>query len=91
MKEAVIAAGAVLKYLADTQHDKVAHINKIARIERDHFVWLDEFTIRNLELVQTIHDKGKSLMEVMDKTCSPMGARLLRRWITFPLKDKLLD
>ena len=90
MKEAVIAAGAVLKYLADTQHDKVAHINKIARIERDHFVWLDEFTIRNLELVQTIHDKGKSLLEVMDKTCSPMGARLLRRWITFPLKDKLL-
>jgi len=90
MKEAVIAAGAVLKYLADTQHDKVAHINKISRIERDHFVWLDEFTIRNLELVQTIHDKGKSLLEVMDKTCSPMGARLLRRWITFPLKDKLL-
>ncbi len=90
MKEAVIAAGAVLKYLADTQHDKVAHINKIARIERDHFVWLDEFTIRNLELVQTIHEKGKSLLEVMDKTCSPMGARLLRRWITFPLKDKVL-
>jgi DNA mismatch repair protein MutS len=90
MKEAVIAAGAVLKYLADTQHDKVAHINKIARIERDHFVWLDEFTIRNLELVQTIHEKGKSLLEIMDKTCSPMGARLLRRWITFPLKDKVL-
>ena len=90
MKEAVIAAGAVLKYLADTQHDKVAHINKISRIERDHFVWLDEFTIRNLELVQTIHEKGKSLLEVMDKTCSPMGARLLRRWITFPLKDKVL-
>ncbi len=90
MKEAVIAAGAVLKYLADTQHDKVAHINKIARIERDHFVWLDEFTIRNLELVQTIHEKGKSLLEVMDKTCSPMGARLMRRWITFPLKDKVL-
>jgi len=90
MNEGVIAAGAVLKYLADTQHDKVAHINKIARIERDHFVWLDEFTIRNLELVQTIHEKGKSLLEVMDKTCSPMGARLLRRWITFPLKEKLL-
>lgn len=90
MKYAVIAAGAVLKYLADTQHDKVAHINKIARIERDHFVWLDEFTIRNLELVQPIHEKGKSLLEVMDKTCSPMGARLLRRWITFPLKDKVL-
>jgi DNA mismatch repair protein MutS len=90
MKEAVIAAGAVLKYLADTQHDKVAHINKISRIEKEHFVWLDEFTIRNLELVQTIHEKGKSLLEVMDKTCSPMGARLLRRWITFPLKDKVL-
>lgn len=90
MKEAVIAAGAVLKYLADTQNDKVAHINTISRIEREHFVWLDEFTIRNLELVQTIHEKGKSLLEVMDKTSSPMGARLLRRWITFPLKEKVL-
>ena len=86
MKEAVIAAGAVFHYLADTQHDKVQHINKIARIERDHFVWLDEFTIRNLELVQPLHDKGKSLMDVMDKTSSPMGSRLLRRWIIFPFK-----
>ncbi|HXP50040.1 MAG TPA: DNA mismatch repair protein MutS, partial [Bacteroidia bacterium] len=90
MKEAVIAAGAVFHYLADTQHDKVQHINKIARIERDHFVWLDEFTIRNLELVQPLHDKGKSLMDVMDKTSSPMGSRLLRRWISFPLKEKAL-
>ena len=90
MKEAVIAAGAVLHYLADTQHDKVQHINKIARIEREHFVWLDEFTIRNLELVQPLHDRGKSLLEVLDKTASPMGSRLLRRWITFPLKEKTL-
>jgi DNA mismatch repair protein MutS len=90
MNEAVIAAGAVLHYLADTQHDKVQHINKIARIERDHFVWLDEFTIRNLELIQPLHDRGKSLMEVIDKTSSPMGSRLLRRWITFPLKEKAL-
>jgi len=90
MKEAVIAAGAVLHYLADTQHDKVQHINKIARIEREHFVWLDEFTIRNLELVQPLHDRGKSLLEVLDKTASPMGSRLLRRWITFPLKEKAL-
>jgi DNA mismatch repair protein MutS len=90
MKESIIAAGAVLHYLADTQHDKVQHINKIARIERDHFVWLDEFTIRNLELIQPLHDKGKSLMEVLDRTSSPMGSRLLRRWITFPLKEKAL-
>ncbi|MGP8216260.1 MAG: DNA mismatch repair protein MutS [Bacteroidia bacterium] len=90
MKEAIVAAGAVLHYLADTQHDKVQHINKVSRIERDHFVWLDEFTIRNLELVQPLHDKGRSLMDVMDKTSSPMGSRLLRRWITFPLKEKAL-
>jgi DNA mismatch repair protein MutS len=90
MPEAVIAAGAALHYLADTQHDKVQHINKIARIEKDHFVWLDEFTIRNLELVQPLHDKGRSLMEVLDKTSSPMGSRLLRRWIAFPLKEKSL-
>ncbi|HTB07825.1 MAG TPA: DNA mismatch repair protein MutS [Bacteroidia bacterium] len=90
MPEAIIAAGAVLHYLADTQHDKVKHINKIARIERDHFVWLDEFTIRNLELIQPLHDKGKSLMEVIDKTSSPMGSRLLRRWVAFPLKEKTL-
>jgi DNA mismatch repair protein MutS len=90
MKEAVVAAGAVLHYLADTQHDKVQHINKIARIERDHFVWLDEFTIRNLELIQPLHDRGRSLMEVIDKTSSPMGSRLLRRWITFPLKEKAI-
>jgi DNA mismatch repair protein MutS len=90
MREAIIAAGAVLHYLADTQHDKVQHINKIARIERDHFVWLDEFTIRNLELILPLHDKGRSLMEVLDKTSSPMGSRMLRRWITFPLKEKAL-
>ena len=90
MHEAIVAAGAVLHYLADTQHDKVQHINKIARIERDHFVWLDEFTIRNLELIHPLHDKGRSLMEVLDKTASPMGSRLLRRWITFPLKEKAL-
>lgn len=90
MPESVIAAGAVLHYLADTQHDKVQHINKIARIEKEHFVWLDDFTIRNLELIQPLHDKGKSLMEVLDKTSSPMGARLLRRWIAFPLKEKSL-
>ncbi len=90
MGEAIIAAGAVLHYLADTQHDKVQHINKIARIEREHFMWLDEFTIRNLELIQPLHDRGRSLMEVLDKTSSPMGSRLLRRWITFPLKEKSL-
>lgn len=90
MKLAITAAGTALHYLEDTQHDKVKHINKIARIEREHFVWLDEFTIRNLELIEPLHEQGKSLLGALDKTTSPMGSRMLRRWLTFPLKDRIL-
>lgn len=84
----IIAAGAALHYLAETQHDKTGHICKISRIEEDHYVWLDRFTIRNLELVYSPNENAKTLLDVMDHTVSPMGSRMLRRWITLPLKDR---
>lgn len=83
----IIAAGAVLHYLQETQHDRTAHICSITRIEEDHYVWLDKFTIRNLELIHSPNDNAKTLLEVIDQTASPMGSRLLRRWILMPLKD----
>ena len=88
MPEAVIAAGAALHYLADTQHDKVKHITNVSRIEEEKYVWLDRFTIRNLELFSSANENAKTLIDVIDKTISPMGSRLLRRWISLPLKDK---
>lgn len=87
LSDAICAAGAVLHYLTETQHDKVLHITRISRIEEDKFVWLDRFTIRNLELVFSSHENAKTLLDVIDNTLSPMGARLMRRWITMPLKD----
>lgn len=81
------AAGACLYYLAETEHNKLQHISSIARIEHDKFVWIDRFTARNLELVQSMHEKGVPLLQVLDKTISPMGSRLLKRWIVLPLKD----
>jgi len=84
----VIAAGAALHYLAETQHDKVRHICKLSRIEEDNYVWLDRFTIRNLELLNSVNDNAKTLMEVLDQTISPMGSRQLRRWIILPLKNR---
>ena len=81
------AAGACLHYLAETEHNKLQHISTIARIEHDKFVWIDRFTARNLELVQSTHEKGVSLLQILDKTISPMGSRLLKRWIVLPLKD----
>ncbi len=83
----VIAAGAILHYLDITQHHHIKHISNLARIEEDRFVWLDRFTIRNLELIQPINEGGKTLINVIDKTLTPMGARTLKRWITFPLKN----
>lgn len=88
MPEAVIAAGAALHYLADTQHDKVLHITNVSRIEEEKYVWLDRFTIRNLELFSSANDNAKTLIDIIDKTISPMGSRLLRRWVSLPLKDK---
>ncbi|MDE6049508.1 MAG: DNA mismatch repair protein MutS [Paramuribaculum sp.] len=87
MTAAVIAAGAILHYLDITQHTQIGHISALARIEEDRFVRLDKFTVRNLELVESMGGEGKSLIDVIDRTISPMGARLLRRWILFPLKD----
>ncbi len=84
---AVIASGAILHYLDITQHRKLSHISGLGRIEEDHYVWLDRFTIRNLELFSPLQESGKSLIEVVDKTISPMGARLLKRWMALPLKE----
>ena len=83
----IVASGAVLSYLDLTQHTQLSHVTTLSRIEEDNAVRLDKFTIRNLELLQTMHEDGKTLIEVLDKTTSPMGARMLRRWIVFPLKD----
>jgi len=88
MEQAIIAAGSSLHYLSETQHNKVHHICKLSRIEEDHYMWLDRFTIRNLELLQTPHEQAKTLNEVMDHTVSPMASRLLRRWLVLPLKNK---
>ena len=84
---AISACGAIIHYLNETKHDKLKHINKISRIEEDNYVWLDKFTIRNLELYQTNHENGKSLIDIIDKTVSPMGSRLLKRWLALPLKN----
>ncbi|MCM1293837.1 MAG: DNA mismatch repair protein MutS, partial [Bacteroides sp.] len=87
MKSAIIASGAILHYLDITCHNNISHINTISRIEEDRYVRLDRFTVRNLELIQSLGEDGKSLLDVIDRTVSPMGARMLRRWLLFPLKD----
>ncbi len=86
--QGIIAAGAALHYLADTQHDKVKHINTISRIEEEKYVWLDRFTIRNLELFGSHNDNARTLIDIIDQTISPMGSRMLKRWLALPLKDK---
>ena len=83
----IVAAGAILHYLDITQHEQIKHITKITRIPEDAYVWLDKFTIRNLELFNNINEGGKSLLDIIDKTLSPMGSRMLKRWIAFPLKN----
>lgn len=85
MPLAQVAAGAALHYLNSTQNDKLSHISRINRIQSDQYIWLDRFTVNNLELVRSNHESGTSLLQVMDKTVSPMGARLLRKWILLPL------
>ena len=87
MHSAIVASGAILCYLDITQHTHISHITSLARIEADRYVRLDKFTIRNLELIDAMSEDGKSLLSVIDHTLSPMGARLMRRWILFPLKD----
>ena len=87
LKNGIIASGAILQYLILTQHTQTAHITSLARIEEDKYVRLDKFTIRNLELIGSMNEGGSSLLNVIDKTICPMGARLMRRWMVFPLKD----
>jgi len=87
MTDAIIAAGAILHYLDITQHTRLSHITGISRIEEERYVRLDRFTVRNLELVNALDEDGKSLLDVLDRTVTPMGSRLLHRWLLFPLKD----
>ena len=87
--EAIIAAGAILHYLEDTEHKDTSHISSISRIDEDKYVWLDKFTIRNLELINAQQDGGVPLIDILDHTVTPMGSRQLRKWIILPLKDKV--
>jgi DNA mismatch repair protein MutS len=87
LHEGIIASGAILYYLAETQHTKLQHINSIHRIAEDAYVWMDRFTLRNLELYHSYNPNAVTLLDVIDKTLSPMGGRLLKRWLALPLKD----
>ena len=84
----IVAAGACIHYLIETQHDRLHHITALSRIDQGQYVWLDKFTIRNLELLHTYNTNAKTLIDVIDRTVSPMGSRLMRRWISLPLKNK---
>lgn len=85
--EGIIASGAILHYLGETQHHKLNHISAISRISEDAYVWMDKFTIRNLELYSTNNYNGVTLLDCIDYTISPMGSRLLKRWLALPLKQ----
>ncbi|MBD2768483.1 DNA mismatch repair protein MutS [Hymenobacter sp. BT664] len=87
LKEGIVAAGCILHYLAETKHSDLGHVASLGRLEEDKYVWLDRFTVRNLELVQAQHPGGVPLIDVLDQTLTPMGARLLRKWIVLPLKE----
>jgi DNA mismatch repair protein MutS len=89
LNEGIIAAGAILHYLEATEHKDTHHISSISRIDEEQYVWLDKFTIRNLELVHSPHDGGVPLLQILDRTITPMGSRLLRKWILLPLKDRV--
>ncbi len=88
LRNGIVAAGAILQYLELTQHTQISHITSLSRIEEDRYVRLDKFTVRSLELVDSMMNEGISLLDVIDKTISPMGARLLKRWMVFPLRDE---
>jgi len=87
LRQGIIGAGSILQYLDITKHDKIGHITAISRIEEDKYVWLDRFTMRNLELFYSLNEGAKTLIQVIDKTISPMGARMLKRWVALPLKE----
>lgn len=88
LRNGIVAAGAILQYLELTQHTQISHITSLSRIEEDRYVRLDKFTVRSLELIDSMMNEGISLLDVIDKTISPMGARLLKRWMVFPLRDE---
>ncbi|MCX2744864.1 DNA mismatch repair protein MutS [Mangrovivirga sp. M17] len=90
MHDGIVAAGSILQYLEDTEHKDLAHISAISRIEEEKYVWLDRFTIRNLELIAPQQPGGVPLIDILDRTVSPMGARLLKKWLVLPLKDEYL-
>lgn len=85
--EGVIAAGAILQYVSETEHRKLGHISKVSRIDEDKYVWLDRFTTRNLELIHSPHESGATMLSVLDRTTTPMGGRMMKRWLVLPLKD----
>ena len=87
MQNGIIAASAILHYLSETQHDKTAHIKKIARIDEDKYVWLDRFTVRNLELLYSANEDATTLIDILDRTITPPGSRMLKRWLILPLKE----
>lgn len=87
LTEGIIAAGSILHYISEAQHKQLGHISKISRIEEDKYVWLDRFTTRNLELINSPHENGATLLSVLDKTITPMGGRMMKRWMVLPLKD----
>ena len=84
----IIAAGACLHYLSETKHDRIGHIAQLSRIEEDHYIWMDKFTIRNLELLYSPNENARTLIDIIDQTVSPMGARMMKRWLALPLKEK---
>ncbi len=88
LEQATIAAGAAMHYLSETHHDKLQHISSISRIDEDRYVWLDRFTARNLELLDTFNENAPTLLEILDQSITPMGSRMLKRWIVLPLKEE---
>ncbi|MEO0573320.1 MAG: DNA mismatch repair protein MutS [Bacteroidota bacterium] len=89
LPQGIIASGAILHYLSETQHRQLQHINRLQRIAEEEYIWMDRFTIRNLELYHSSHQKAVTLLDIIDKTTSPMGGRLLKRWLALPLKNAL--
>lgn len=90
LKHGIIAAGAAVQYLSDTEHSRTKHISALSRIEPDRYMWVDGFTMRNLEILHPAHPDGKSLLSILDQTVTPMGARMMKRWLALPLKEKHL-
>jgi DNA mismatch repair protein MutS len=90
LSQGIIAAGAALHYLYETQHHKIQHINKLNRIDEEHYVWLDRFTVRNLELIHSPNENAVTLLQILDQTQTPMGSRMLRKWLVLPLKEKVM-